>query len=302
MPRQNSAARPSVKLSLTDSEHFDRQMSAPVLYESHCHTPLCNHAIGEPTEYAAVAHERNLAGLIVTCHCPLPDGISASVRMSPDEFDHYADLVAATREEWAGRLDVRLGLESDYYPGVEPWLEKLHARHPLHHVLGSVHYHVPEYRDTYDSGTVFDYQQLYFEHLAESAETGLYDTLAHPDLIKNEDPDEWQLPRILPFIERALDRIAATGVAMELNTSGLNKTLPEMNPSLTQLTLMRERDIPVVIGADAHRPIRVGANYADALELLTDAGYSEVSYFLNRKRQTTPIPVALASLSTPTLA
>lgn len=272
-------------------------MSAPVLYESHCHTPLCNHAIGEPTEYAAVAHSRNLAGLIVTCHCPLPDGISAAVRMTPDEFDHYADLVAATREEWADRLDVRLGLESDYYPGVEPWLEKLHARHPLHHVLGSVHYHVPEYRDAYDHGTVFDYQQIYYDHLAASAETGLYDTLAHPDLIKNEDPDEWDLPRILPFIQRSLDRIAATGVAMELNTSGLNKTLPEINPSPTQLALMHERNIPVVLGADAHRPTRVGADYADALDLLEDAGYTEVSYFLDRQRHTIPLAAAQASLT-----
>ncbi len=271
-------------------------MPAPVLYESHCHTPLCNHAIGDPTEYAAVAHARNLAGLIVTCHCPLPDGISAPVRMRPSEFEEYVELVARTRDEWAGRLDVRLGLESDYYPGVEPWLEKLHARHPLHHVLGSVHYHVPEYRDRYDRGSVFDYQQIYYDHLAASAETGLYDTLAHPDLIKNEDPEEWDFARIRPFIERSLDRIAATGVAMELNTSGLKKTLPEMNPSLSQLTMACERGIPVVLGADAHRPTRVAADYEEALDLIADAGYTEVSYFLDRKRQTIPIETARTSL------
>ena len=50
-----------------------------------------------------------------------------------------ANLLAATREAFDGEVDVRLGLESDFYPGVEPWLEKLHARVPLHHVLGSVH-------------------------------------------------------------------------------------------------------------------------------------------------------------------
>ncbi len=277
-------------------------MPAPVLYESHCHTPLCNHAIGEPTEYAAAAHSSNLAGLIVTCHCPLPDGISAPVRMRPDEFDRYADLVAQTRDAWSDRLDVRLGLESDYYPGVERWLEKLHARHPLHHVLGSVHYHVPEYRDAYDRGSVFDYQQVYYDHLAASAETGLYDTLAHPDLIKNEDPAEWDFSRIRPFIERALDRIAATGVAMELNTSGLNKALPEMNPSLSQLEMAHERGIPVVLGADAHRPGRVGADYAEALDQLADAGFQEVSYFLGRERQTIPLVTARESLSAPTNA
>ena len=113
-------------------------MSVPILYESHCHTPLCNHAYGEPVEYAAQAMARGLLGIIFTCHCPLPDGFSANVRMRPEEYETYAEMVAAAREEYAGRVDVRLGLESDYYPGVEPWLEKLHARYPLHHVLGSV--------------------------------------------------------------------------------------------------------------------------------------------------------------------
>ena len=271
-------------------------MPVPVLYESHCHTPLCKHAFGEPEEYAAVAEARGLKGLIVTCHCPLPDGISAPVRMRPEEFDTYVEMVQRARAAFAGRVDVRLGLESDYYPGVEPWLEKLHARVPLHYVLGSVHYHVPEYRHRYFNGNVFGYQQLYYQHQAEAAETGLYDSIAHPDLIKNEAPREWIFSRIQPFIERALDRIAATGVAMELNTSGVNKSFSEMNPGILQLRLMFERGIPVVLGADAHSPSRVADGYKIALEMLSEVGYREVSYFLDRKRQSLPVETARESL------
>lgn len=268
----------------------------PVLYESHCHTPLCKHAFGEPDEYAAVALARGFKGITFTCHCPLPHGVSASVRMAPDQFDDYVDMIAATRAAFAGRLDVRLGLESDFYPGVEPWLESLHARVPLSHVLGSVHYQVSDYRKIFFTGDVKLYQELYYEHLALSAESGLFDTLAHPDLIKNESPADWDFERMRPFIESALDRIAATGVAMELNTSGVQKALPEMNPSPAQLDLMCERGIPVVIGADAHVPERVGDGYIAALRLLENAGYQEVSFFIDRKRQTVPIQVALESL------
>ncbi len=272
-------------------------MSAPVLYESHCHTTLCKHAFGTTDEYAAAALARNFKGITFTCHCPLPGGFSASVRMDPEQFDDYVAMIAATRENFAGRLDVRLGLESDFYPGVEPWLVELHSRVPLSHVLGSVHYQVSDYRKLYYTGETFSYQQLYYEHLALSAESGLYDTLAHPDLIKNESPSEWDFKRIQPFIERALDRIAATGVAMELNTSGMLKALPEMNPSPSQLVLMRERGIPVVIGADAHVARRVGDGYVAALNLLRDAGYSNVSFFLDRVRQDVPIQTALESLT-----
>ena len=128
-------------------------MPVPLLYESHSHTPLCKHAHGTPQEYAAAAAARGLKGIIFTCHCPLPDGISAGVRMAPEQYEHYVELVAEARAAFAGRVDVRLGLESDYYPGVEPWLEKLHARHPLHHVLGSVHMQVPEYRARFSAAT-----------------------------------------------------------------------------------------------------------------------------------------------------
>lgn len=272
-------------------------MNAPLLYESHCHTTLCKHAYGTTDEYAAAALARNLKGITFTCHCPLPDGFSASVRMRPDQFEEYVAMVEATRNAFAGRLDVRLGIESDFYPGVEPWLVELHARVPLSHVLGSVHYQVMDYRRLFYTGEIFSYQQLYYEHLALSAESGLFDTLAHPDLIKNESPADWNFEQMRPFIARSLDRIAATGVAMELNTSGVQKALPEMNPSPSQLAMMRERGIPVVIGADAHVATRVGDGYRKALGLLEAAGYSDVSFFIERKRQDVPIRLALESLA-----
>lgn len=271
---------------------------SPLLYESHSHTTLCKHAHGTPAEYAAQAEARGLKGIIFTCHCPLPDGLSLQYRMSPEEYPAYIALIARTREEFAGRIDVRLGLESDFLPGfgLEPWLRELHAREPLHHVLGSVHMQMAPYKARFFNGDAFAYQRTYFEHLALSAESGLFDTIAHPDLVKNESPADWDFARIQPDIERALDRIAATGVAMEINTSGLNKTLPEMNPGPAMLGLMRARHIPVVIGADAHRPTRVGDNYKTALGHLQAAGYTEVSFFLERQRQSVPIAAALASL------
>ena len=276
--------------------------NAPLLYESHCHTPLCKHATGSPSEYALVAEQRGLKGLIVTCHAPLPDGMGLEHRMGPEQFEEYVDLVAAAREEFAGRVDVRLGLESDFLPGFERWAEKLHARVPLHHVLGSVHMQTTYYRERYHTPDPFAYQQIYFEHLAQSAESGLFDTLAHPDLVKNEAPAEWRFTRIEPFIKRTLDRIAKTGVAMELNTSGMNKALPEMNPGPRILSLIRERGIPIDLGADAHRPARVADRYEQALRSLQELGFETISYFVDRKRQDLAISDALASLRAMPLA
>ncbi|MFQ3670096.1 MAG: PHP domain-containing protein, partial [Verrucomicrobiia bacterium] len=160
-------------------------MPEPLVYETHMHTPLCKHAEGEPMAYAEVAEARGLKGIIVTCHCPLPNGISSSVRMSPELFPVYVELVEQTRERMRSRLDVCLGLESDYLPGLEPWLDKLHQQADFHYILGSVHPQIPEYRAAFFRGNWPEFHRIYFGHLAEAAETGLYDCLAHPDVAKN---------------------------------------------------------------------------------------------------------------------
>ena len=271
-------------------------MNERILYESHMHTPLCKHAQGEPEAYAAVAEERGLRGIIVTCHNPPIDGWSPHVRMADNQFDAYVQLVERARQQWVGRVDVRLGMECDYVPGMEAALAEQLQRADFNHILGSVHPQVPEYQTRFFNGDVLAFQQTYFEHLAMAAESGLFDTLAHPDLVKNEHPNEWQLERLQETIASSLDRIAAAGTAMELNTSGLQKKLPEMNPNRTMLAEMHARGIPVVLGADAHVPQRVAADYVPALEMLREIGFTQVHYFLQRQRQAVAIEDALASL------
>lgn len=271
-------------------------MSQRILYESHSHTTLCNHADGEPTEYAAVAYDRGLRGLIVTCHNPMPNRFSHHVRMREDQLDEYVDLVARTTDEWNGRVDVRLGLEADYFEGYESYLEKQLSSANFHFVLGSVHPQIQEFRAKYWQADEVEVQRTYFRLLAQSAETGLFDSLAHPDLVKNHTANVWRPEEIMDDIRAALDRIAVTGVAMELNTSGLNKTITEMNPFPQMLSEMRQRNIPVTLGADAHEPNRVSDGYEQALQILTECGYDQVSFFLERRRNDVLISDALESL------
>ncbi len=272
------------------------ERARPVYYDNHMHTPLCKHAQGEPEEYAEQAVRRGLKGIIFTCHSPMPDNWWPNVRMSPEQLDEYIAMVERAREAYAGRLDVRLGMESDFFPGYEWWIERLNERCDFHHVLGSVHFFGKDYRERYWKGDPVAFQRCYFGHLAESAETGLFDTLAHPDLVKNHSPADWDLEVIGEDIAAALDRIARTGVAMELNTSGLHKTVREFNPGQGMLRMMCERGIPVVLGSDSHHPGRVASHFEEALDVLESVGYRSVSYFLGRKRQDIAIGEVRASM------
>ena len=271
-------------------------MMPPILYDSHMHTPLCKHAWGTPDEYAAAAEKRNLKGIVFTCHNPGPDGWSSRVRMSMNQLDEYVELVESASQNWKGRVDVRLGLECDYMPGMESMLAELLGKAAFNHVLGSIHPQLPYYKNTYFQGDVVAFQKMYFHHLAMAAETGLFDTLSHPDLVKNMHPNQWRLSDLAEDICRSLDRIAAAGTAMELNSSGIHKTIKEMNPNPTMLAEMSKRGIPVVLGSDAHKPERVAAEFEDAINLLEAAGFSHASFFVNRQRQEVSLADARNSL------
>ncbi|MEN3943465.1 histidinol-phosphatase [Prosthecobacter sp. SYSU 5D2] len=270
--------------------------SGALFYDSHMHTPLCKHAVGEPEEYAAQGLKSGLKGIIFTCHCPMPDGFWPSVRMSDSEFDTYVSIVQRAAQAYRGKLDVCLGLESEFYPGHEKWIEKLHQRADFDYILGGLHWQSKDYLAKFETGTIENFRRSYFEHLAQSAETGLYDCLAHPDLVKNYHPDSWCFAIIKNTVTTVLDRIAKTGVAMELNTSGLNKSYSEMNPGNEMLRMMAERKIPIVVGSDAHKPGRVGEHFITALNNLSDSGYEEVCYFKKRQRIDVKISDVLASI------
>jgi histidinol-phosphatase (PHP family) len=95
----------------------------------------------------------------------MPDGFSADVRMAPEQLPEYIDLVARARDAWAGKLDVRLGLECDYFPGYEGWVEQQLKLAEFHYVIGSVHPQTAEYRERYRCDAPLEYQQTYFRLL-----------------------------------------------------------------------------------------------------------------------------------------
>ena len=273
--------------------------SVPTLFDSHMHTPLCKHAVGEPEDYAERALAEGLKGIIFTCHNPIPEGWAQQVRMSVAEFDTYVEIVNRAKAAYQGRLEILLGLESDFAPGMEPWLEELHGKADFHYILGSVHCHFAEYRERYFRSDLRAFQRQYFEHLAESAESGLFDCLAHPDLIRVVELNAWDADVLLDDIRRVLDRIAATGVAMELNTSGALKGGHEVHPCEPMLREMKAREIPIVIGSDAHQPERVSDYFMPALSQLMKVGYDKISAFRGRERYEVDLMDALRSLTAP---
>jgi histidinol-phosphatase (PHP family) len=206
-----------------------------------------------------------------------------------DDLDAYCTFVR-------DQTDLRLGIEADFVPGAEDRMANLLEARDFDYVIGSVHF-VREGAVDMDDFSVWDsgrsVEQIwtrYFETIGESARSGLFDVLAHPDLVK-----VWGRERPLPegdlrkYYELAIDGIAESGIAVELSTAGLRKRVRELYPAPAFLEMCLEAGASVALSSDAHRPQDVGADYEQALELLDQLGVGELCVFEHRERRLEPL-------------
>lgn len=205
-----------------------------------------------------------------------------------DDLEDYCRFV---RED----TDLRLGIEADFVRGAEDRIANLLEAHDFDYVVGSVHFLREHSLDTDDhsvwgSGrSAEEIWREYFTTLGEAARSGLFDILAHPDLVKVWGPThpERPLPEgdLRSYYELAIDGIAESGVAIEVSTAGLRKRAQEIYPAPAFLAMCLEAGAPVALSSDAHRPEDVGADYDQALELLESVGVGELCVFERRERR-----------------
>jgi histidinol-phosphatase (PHP family) len=132
--------------------------------------------------------------------------------------------------------------------------------------------------------------RTYFEWLGQAAASGMFDILAHPDLVKywgRERP--WPERDLRYFYEVAMEGIAESGIAVEVSTAGLRKPVGELYPSRAFLEMVLDAGNPIALSSDAHTPEDLGRDYDEALALLEELGVTELAVFENRERRLEPI-------------
>lgn len=205
-----------------------------------------------------------------------------------DSLDDYVEFVT-------GMDGVKLGLEVDWIPGREDALAGLIDGRPWDYIIGSVHFVADRAvdHDGYDIWESSDPDEVwtaYFGALGEAAASGLFDVLAHPDLVKvwgRGRPDPPRPPRA--YYEIAMPAIEAADVAIEVSTGGLRKPVGEMYPSPELLEMCVQAGKPVALSSDAHEPEWIGHGYDLAVALLRDAGVERICVFEGRERREEPL-------------
>jgi len=208
-----------------------------------------------------------------------------------DDLDAYCEFVRST--------DLRLGVECDYVPGAEERTRAMLEARDFDFVVGSVHFigdgDAAVDHDGFDvweqpDSSPEEIWTRYFEHFDRCARSGLFDILAHPDLVK-----VWGRERPLPegdlrrFYEPAVEAIVAGGSAVELSTAGLRKPVGELYPAREFAELVVEAGVPFALSSDAHLPEQVGFGYDRGVEFLDSLGVEEIAVFEKRRRRLEPL-------------
>jgi histidinol-phosphatase (PHP family) len=210
------------------------------------------------------------------------------IEQASDDLDAYCEFVRGT--------PLKLGLETDYVPGREEQTAALLSARDFDYVVGSVHFvgdSAVDHED-YDAwkaqGNPEGVWRSYFQALADAARCGLFDILAHPDLVKM-----WGSARPLPqgdprsYYEPAVEAIAESGIAVEISTAGLRKPVGEIYPAPAFAEMCAEAGAAFALSSDAHAPKEVGYRYGQALALLGSLDVGEICTFTRRRRRLEPV-------------
>src|SRR3954463_3556850 len=206
-----------------------------------------------------------------------------------DDLDSYCHFV---REQ----TPLALGIEADYIRGAEDRMGTLLEARDWDYVIGSVHFianQAIDMRGDWDIWRGADPEKVwmrYFETLGEAARTGLYDVIAHPDLVKVWGSGGPMPERDLRFYyDAAMDGIADSDVAIEVSTAGLRKPVGEIYPSRPFLEMCLEAGRPIALSSDAHTPNDLAYRYDEALEYLESLDIDRLAVFERRERRLEPI-------------
>jgi histidinol-phosphatase (PHP family) len=208
-----------------------------------------------------------------------------------DDLDEYCEFVRST--------PLRLGVECDFVPGAEGRTAAMLEARDFDYVVGSVHFvgdgDAAVDHDGFDvweapDASAEEIWSRYFDHFGRCARSGLFDILAHPDLVK-----VWGRGRPLPegdlrrFYEPAVEAIVEGGSTVELSTAGLRKPVGELYPAREFAALVVEAGVPFALSSDAHLPEQIGFRYDEALAFLDDLGVGEIAVFEGRRRRLEPL-------------
>lgn len=248
-----------------------------MLSNFHTHSCYCD-GKASPREMVDFAVAHGFTALGFSGHCPLPFENTFSIT----DYKGYCNEVRALQREYADRIEISLGLEIDYIPGMLEDFTSLIEQGGLEYTIGSVHL-IPgivggspasmddlwmidgSRYETYDEGLMHHFGgdirrgvRAYFHQQNAMLEKNRPTILGHPDKIAMHNRSRY-FHEDEPWYEQlALETLALAhelNIIVEVNTRGIYKGRhPDYYPSRRLIQAMKQWRTPLIVSTDAHMP------------------------------------------------
>ena len=217
------------------------------------------------------------------------------------DVDAYFAEMQKLQEEYAGKLNIRIGIELGLRTYLKDYYEELTKKYPFDFVIGSVH-NVPYKKDAegnilytdpaaeklFTDRTDKEAYRLMMETTLENVKTSdCFQTLGHLDYVvrygKSREK-EYSYTDYVDIIDEILKLLIEKEKGLEVNSAGLKYGLPFAHPHPDVLKRYRELGGEIItIGADAHKPEHIAYDFAKAEEILKSCGFKYYTEFFEQK-------------------
>lgn len=262
----------------------------PILIDYHLHTNYTVDANATLFEMAESASQIGISEIGITDHYVVH---KERYKIKPLEIEkHFRDRAIA-KQKWG--IDIKIGLEMDFFEEHFSELQKIINTFDFDFILGANHF-IKDFglADEAQSNLYFqgrnkrDVLEHYFENLAKTIESNLFDIIAHIDIFRKFG--EKFLGKIVfdeykDLAEQTANLLLKTDTGIELNCRGFEHP-PSYNPYPCPefLMFLKEKGIKkITLGSDAHSTDKIGFGIDKGLTLLKNCGFQHICKYEKRK-------------------
>lgn len=268
-------------------------------FDLHTHHERCGHATGTIEDYIRSAIDAGVNAIGISDHSPYfaeeADRAQPGIAMAKSEFAHYVEEVLRLKRQYEDRIEVLLGVESDFFPDGLGEYRLIYEKYPFDYIIGSVHqtrgisiFNRNRWKHLDEDEKLADKLE-YYRLILDSARSGMFQVLGHIDAMKGYYPAFSDIRGADANIDAVLQAVAEHDIALEINTSGSTKYCGGWYPSDELLERALHYGADVTFGSDAHVPSRVGDDWERVRDRLREIGFKRWVFYRQKEKVIVPL-------------